>query len=143
MNITDDDFELANKRAAHRQAHYPRASSVRYDRRIAKLVVDLETGLGLTMSLKDLQGLENAKPKDLEGVEISPSGFGIYFPKLDMDLYVPGLLEGYLGTKRWMAAKNGKKGGKVSTEAKAAAARSNGQLGGRPKKKKNEELMPA
>ena len=143
MKITDEDVVLAEKRAAHKKAHYPQTINVRYDRRIGKLVVELDNGLGLMMSLKDLQGLEHAKPDDLDGVEISPSGFGIYFPKIDVDLYVPGLIEGYLGTKRWMAAKNGRAGGKVSTEAKASAARSNGKLGGRPKKQKAEELLAA
>jgi hypothetical protein len=33
-----------------------------------------------------------------------------------------------------MAARNGETGGKARTEAKAAAARKNGALGGRPKK---------
>src|ERR1700683_2087116 len=43
----------------------------------------------------------------LEEIEISPSGFGIHFPKLDVDIYLPGLLEGFLGSKRWMAARLG------------------------------------
>lgn len=44
-----------------------------------------------------------------------------------------------------MTAKNraavslGRKGGKVTSEAKAAAARANGKLGGRPKKPKPAE----
>lgn len=141
MDLTDEDIALADKRGAQRQSHYPRASSVRYDRRIGRLVVQLESGLGLIMSLKDLQGLENARIEDLEGADISPSGLGIHFPKLDVDLSIPGLLEGYLGTKSWMASKAGKAGGKVSTEAKAAAARENGRRGGRPKK--NTERLVA
>jgi len=134
--ITADDIELANARARRKESHYPRAVAVRYDRRIARLVIELESGLGLTMTLKDLQGLQEARPEDLEGAEISPSGFGIHFPLIDMDLYLPGLLEGFLGTKRWMAARNGQVGGKVSNEAKAAAARENGKRGGRPRKPK-------
>lgn len=142
MNTTEisgDDIELATGRAHHKAEHFPRAVDVRYDRRIARLVIDLESGLGLTMALKDLQGLEEAGPEDLEGAEISPSGFGIHFPLLDADLYLPGLLEGYLGTRRWMAARNGQAGGKVSSEAKAAAARENGKRGGRPRKVKDEQ----
>jgi len=45
-------------------------------------------------------------------------------------------LEGFLGSKRWIAAEHGKIGGSVSTTAKAAAARRNGKLGGRPRKVK-------
>jgi len=43
-------------------------------------------------------------------------------------------LEGFLGSKRWMAAQLGKAGGQTRSKAKAAAARSNGKLGGRPRK---------
>lgn len=132
--ISSDEVARASARARRKDAHFPRAVAVRYDRRIARLVVELESGLGLTMSLTDVQGLQDARPEDLEGAEISPSGFGIHFPLIDMDLCLPGLLDGFLGTKRWMAARNGQAGGKVSNEAKAAAARENGKRGGRPRK---------
>jgi hypothetical protein len=138
MKISDETFALANKRGTQKQAHYPAAAAVKYDPGIARLVIDLASGLGLTIPLEAVQGLEDAVPADLADAEISPSGLGIYFPKLDTDIYLPALLEGVLGTKRWMAARNGKAGGKASTEAKAAAARENGKLGGRPKKKPDE-----
>lgn len=48
----------------------------------------------------DAQGLENAKPEDLHGIEISPSGLGLHFPALDADLYLPALLNGFLGSRR-------------------------------------------
>ncbi|HZS28339.1 MAG TPA: hypothetical protein VFB76_14000 [Candidatus Angelobacter sp.] len=71
----------------------------------------------------------------MQEIEISPSGFGIYFPKLDADLYLPAILEGLLGSKKWMAARLGQVGGKSRSAAKRAAARANGKLGGRPKRK--------
>ena len=83
---------------------------------------------------RDAQGLERAKPRQLDVIEISPSGLGIHFPKLDADIYLPALLEGFLGSKRWIAAEHGKLGGSASSTAKAAAARRNGKLGGRPAK---------
>jgi hypothetical protein len=70
----------------------------------------------------------------MDEIEISPSGLGIHFPKLDADLYLPGVLEGFLGSKRWMASRLGQAGGKSRTAAKRAAARANGRMGGRPKK---------
>jgi hypothetical protein len=81
-----------------------------------------------------VQGLENAKPSQLEPIEITPSGFGLHFPKLDADVYLPALLEGVFGSKRWMAAGLGTLGGRSKSAAKAAASRRNGRLGGRPKK---------
>lgn len=136
MDITDDVFEAANRRAATKKAAFPGVVSVRYDRRVARIVVALASGLELAFSPKHAQGLENAHPADLVDAEITPSGLGVHFPRLDADIYLPALLEGFLGSKRWMAAEIGKIGGTASTEVKAAAARRNGKLGGRPKKPK-------
>jgi hypothetical protein len=78
--------------------------------------------------------LEDANAAQLSEIEISPSGFGIHFPAVDADLYVPGLLEGILGSKTWMAARLGQIGGQSRSRAKKAASRANGKLGGRPRK---------
>jgi len=130
-----DNFELANRRAKDRQAAIPRAIAAHYDRASGRIVIHLSSNLDLSFSPRDAQGLENAKPSQLEEIEISPSGFGIHFPKLDADLYLPGLLEGFLGSKRWMASRLGQIGGKSRSAAKRAASKANGRLGGRPKKK--------
>lgn len=135
MEITDEAFEAANRRGQAMQARFPAAVAVRYDHRLARVVVSLSSGLDLAFSPQDAQGLENATPDDLAGAEISHDGFGIYFPRIDADLYIPGLLQGFLGSKRWMA-ELGKRGGTASTDVKATAARQNGKLGGRPRKSK-------
>jgi hypothetical protein len=127
-------FEEANRRAQELQAVVPRATSAQYDRATDRVVIHLSSKLDVSFSPRDTQGLEQAKPSELEEIEISPSGFGIYFPKLDADLYVPGLLEGFLGSTKWMASKLGQAGGKSRSAAKKAAARANGKLGGRPRK---------
>ncbi len=136
MNITDETFNTANRRAEANKVAYPTAVSVRYDHRVARIVIVLASGLELAFSPKRAQGLENARPSDLADAEVTPSGLGVHFPRLDADLYIPALLEGFLGSRRWMAAEIGKIGGSVSTQAKAAAARQNGKLGGRPRKPK-------
>ncbi len=129
-----DHFEQANRRAKELQAKSPRVIAAHYDRRRGKIVLHLSSKLDVAFSPQDAEGLEHAKPADLEHIEISPSGFGIHFPKLDADLYLPALLEGFLGSKRWMAARLGRIGGRSKSPAKKAASRANGRLGGRPKK---------
>ncbi|HXB20402.1 MAG TPA: DUF2442 domain-containing protein [Candidatus Solibacter sp.] len=108
--------------------------SAYYDRKSGHIVIQLSSRLILSFSPRDAQGLENARPSQLNEIEITPSGFGIHFPKLDADLYVPGLLEGFLGSKKWMASRLGQVGGRSRSRAKRAASRANGTLGGRPKK---------
>jgi hypothetical protein len=131
---TSDHFELANRRAKEMQSSLPRAIGAHYDRTGRRIVIHLSSRLDVSFAPRDAQGLERAKPSQLEEIEISPSGFGIHFPKLDVDIYLPGLLEGFLGSKRWMAARLGQAGGEVKNPSKRAAARANGKLGGRPKK---------
>jgi len=131
---TSDHFELASRRAKELESSIPRALAAHYDRTARRVVIHLSSRLDVSFSPRDAQGLQNARPSQLEKIEISPSGFGIHFPKLDADLYLPALLEGFLGSKRWMAARLGQSGGHAKTHAKRAAARANGKLGGRPKK---------
>jgi hypothetical protein len=132
--VSHDQFKEARKRARGLQDSLPRAIRVYYDRSSQKLVVDLSSKLTLSFSPHDVQGLEQATPSQLGEVEISPSGFGIYFPRLDADLYVPGLLDGFLGSKKWMASRLGQLGGQSRSRAKKASSRANGKLGGRPRK---------
>src|SRR6476620_2179858 len=129
-----NDFNTANRRAKDLQTSIPRAVSAHYDRKSGHIVINLSSKLTLSFSPRDAQGLANAKRSPPDEIEITPSGFGIHFPKLDADLYVPGLLEGFLGSKKWMASRLGQVGGQSRSPAKKAASRANGKLGGRPKK---------
>jgi len=130
----DEQIERASRRAEKLEASHPKALSARYDRGSGRIVVHLSSRLDVAFSPGDAEGLEGASPAQLETIEISPSGFGIHFPKLDADLYLPALLEGFLGSRRWMAGRLGATGGRSRSAAKASAARKNGRAGGRPRK---------
>ena len=130
-----NDFESANQRAKDLQSWMPRAVAAHYDRKNKRIVIQLSSNLDVSFSPDNAQGLERAAPSQLEKIEISPSGLGIYFPKLDADLYLPAILEGFFGSKKWMAARLGHAGGKSRSLAKKAASRANGRIGGRPKRK--------
>jgi hypothetical protein len=58
----------------------------------------------------------------------------LHWPLLDADLYVPSLIEGAFGSRRWMQ-QIGKVGGSIRSSIKAKAARENGKRGGRPRRK--------
>ena len=129
-----DQFEKASRTGRKALAQLPHAISAHYDRRIGRILIRLSTGIDVAFSPRDAQGLENATAAQLHPIQISPSGFGIHFPKLDADIYLPALLEGFLGSRKWMASRLGAEGGKARSKAKAAAARRNGSRGGRPRK---------
>lgn len=132
--VSRDEFEEANRRAQAARAGIPTAVSAWYDRKVRRVVVRLVSNVEVSFSPRDAQGLEHATPAQLKHIEISPSGLGIHFPKLDADLYIPALLEGFLGSRTWAAARLGRLGGRATSRAKRAAARANGRLGGRAKK---------
>lgn len=132
--MASHDFTGAVRRAEQRLRTGPCALAARYDRRRKRIVIRLNSGLEIAFAPHAAQGLESAEADHLDPIEISPSGLGLHFPKLDADLYLPALLEGFLGSRAWMAARLGARGGKATSSAKVSAARANGRLGGRPRK---------
>jgi hypothetical protein len=111
----------------------PLAKSAKYWPSIKVLLVDLTNGRRLALPIEDLQGLENATAKQLQNVEVLSLGTEVNFPDIDAGFYVPSLIEGVYGNRRWMW-ELGKLGGAAKTEAKRLAARANGAKGGRPRK---------
>lgn len=134
MSISETEVTLAEARMQARLKAGPLAVSAHYDRRVGRVVVRLNTGLELAFPPHLAEGLDHARPDDLSDIEITPSGLGLHFPKIGADLYLPALLEGVFGSREWMARLFGRMGGSAITPAKAAAARENGKLGGRPRK---------
>jgi hypothetical protein len=134
MTLTDDDVRRAEQNMRALLKTQPRATSARYDRQRARIVVTLSNGLQLGVPVDLAQGLAGAEASDLKQIEISPTGLGLHWPKLDADLYLPALMNGVFGTRRWMARVMGKAGGQATSLAKKAAARANGRRGGRPRK---------
>lgn len=133
MAVTEREFERAEAQAQEeREAGHVR--SARYDRRRQRVIVEMNTGIEVTFPPALAEGLAGAAPENLAQIEVSPSGLGLHWPKLDADLYVPALLQGVFGSRSWMAARLGAAGGKSRSESKAAAARKNGRKGGRPRR---------
>lgn len=113
---------------------HPTALMAHYEPKIGQVIITLSTGLQFLLDPAKTEGLQGTSRAALTEIEITGPGLGLYFPKLDVDIYVPALLKGHFGSKKWAAAQLGKAGGSAKTKAKAQAARENGKLGGRPKK---------
>jgi Protein of unknown function (DUF2442) len=132
MITTDAEIDAAIERAKLLDGE-PLARTVEHIQRLNLLIVGLTNGRRLVIPVEDVQGLERATHRQLKNYELHGRGSDISFPELDVDLYVPALIEGVYGNRRWMA-QLGSKGGQAKTEAKRRAAQANGAKGGRPKK---------
>ncbi|WP_112875525.1 DUF2442 domain-containing protein [Paracoccus endophyticus] len=131
MEISEQEFQAAVLRGEEiRRNGY--AVSAEYDAHQNRLVVGLSNGVVIMVPVHLLEELAEAGANDLAEIEISPAGLGLHWPRLDADVYVPALMQGVFGTRRWMAAQLGATGGRATSKAKADAARANGRKGGRP-----------
>jgi len=99
-------------------------------------LIDLKFGGGGSMAIprRIIPGLERASASKMESIVVSPAGDALSWPALDVDVYIPGLVERAFGA-RLFAAATGRRGGRKRSKAKAAAAKVNGAKGGRPRKR--------
>ncbi len=136
-NVTDDELKAAEARGRVLVDSEPRASAARFDPASGRIVIDLVNGCVYAFPARLVQDLRDANESDLARVEVDGAGFNLHWPTLDVDLYVPALVAGVFGTRAWMTRELARVAGQTKSPAKAAAARSNGAKGGRPRKLAN------
>lgn len=136
-NVTDAQLKTAEARGRRMLETEPRAASAHYERATGRVMVDLVNGCAYAFPAQLVQDLHGASDDDLAGVEVDGAGFNLHWPALDIDLYVPALISGVFGTRDWTVRELARKAGQATSSAKAAAARSNGAKGGRPRKVAN------
>ncbi|MDZ8030145.1 DUF2442 domain-containing protein [Nostoc sp. DedSLP04] len=111
----------------------PRATRAFYDPYLGMIIVLLSNKCMFGFPSDVGQGLAGASVKDLAEVEVTPSGEGLHWKTLDVDLSIPALMNGIFGTKKWMA-ELARKDGSSTSAAKSEASRLNGTKGDRPGK---------
>lgn len=132
---TDAEIDTAIEQAKNLQ-NEPRVVEVEYrpGAGLDLLILKLSDGHRHLIPREDLEGLQSATKAQVAQVEILGNGTGLHWPALNLDYYVPSLLRGIYGTKRWMA-QIGRTGGSAKSTAKKRASRTNGLKGGRPRVK--------
>jgi hypothetical protein len=127
--VTNKQYEEALARG--RAEFALRASSARVTQR--RLRVEFTNGVSMSVPVELVEGLADATAAQLARVEVEGGGTSLHWDELDVDLFVPALVQGVTGTESWMA-RIGRSGGQARTQRKAAAARKNGLKGGRPRR---------
>lgn len=130
------DEELAAAEALGRKLikSEPRAMQALYDSATGRVTLELTNGCSYVFPTHLVQDLQDASSADLALIEVDGLGFNLHWPALDVDLYVPAIVAGVFGTQGWMTRELARVAGQKTSPAKAAAARSNGSKGGRPRK---------
>lgn len=121
----------ARKRGEESLKHDPRASFAKYEN--GRVIVGLTSGWSFSFDPRIYRGLKNASDEELADVSVLGFGFVLEWEKIDQHLGVGSLVLDLLGEK-FLNAESARRLGSATTEKKKSASRTNGKLGGRPKK---------
>ncbi|MEP7274682.1 MAG: DUF2442 domain-containing protein [Acidobacteriota bacterium] len=110
----------------------PKATKAYYDNEMNRVVIEFENGSLLCIPSALIQGIADAPGEVIADLVLSSTGTALRWEKLDVDLGVAGLVSGVFGTRAWMT-ELASRGGRAKSPLKAAAARTNGRKGGRPR----------
>lgn len=109
-----------------------------FDRKAARVVVQLARGVHVSLPLGVIQGLAGAVASELAAIEVIHAGDGdtcLRWPSIGVEVNLRALLVGQLGGEQSPAAQLGAAGGRARSSTKAASSRENGRKGGRPRAK--------
>src|SRR2546423_6877185 len=110
--------------------------AVEYDFETDALRLTLSSGVRLSVPRAEIPPLVTAQPEELARVYPGNGGATISQDELDVDVFVPGLLDRLFG--HTIRSELGRRSGRTSPPARARAARKNGTKGGRPRKKSQQ-----
>ena len=135
LNARDRErFARARARGQSRSLDPSGVVDALYDAERDTVNLTFRSGGSMTIPRRVIPGLDRARASALGSIAISPAGDALSWRSLDVDVYVPGLVERAFGA-RLFAAATGQRGGRRKSKAKTAAAKLNGAKGGRPRKR--------
>jgi hypothetical protein len=124
-------FREATKRGEESLKHDPRAVSASYQN--GEVTVRLMSGWSFSFDPRRYKFLKNATDEELSDVQPLGFGFALEWASIDQHLGVGPLILDLIGEK-YLAKEHGRRNGSATSEKKKTTSRSNGKLGGRPKK---------
>jgi len=135
QSLTDDEIlrRIPTARSREEADHEAglRATKAFYDPINDLVMIETTRGFRWGIPRRGIPALSDASSEDLARLLLSPSGDGLHWEVLDVQLSVPGLLVDALGAGT-LARELARRGGQSTSGAKVEAARRNGAKGGRP-----------
>lgn len=127
----------AREREKRERRNGLRALSARFDSSARRVELELSNGMLFAFPVQLIRALARLSTSELRKVSVDSSGGAIRWEDRDVDLSVPGLLLASVGEvdrRRHLA----RLAGSTKSRSKAAAARVNGALGGRPRSSRSK-----
>lgn len=125
------------REGAESRLREPHATEVHFDRETRCYTLTMLAGAKVSFYAHQVHELNGATLDQLADVSLSPSGGGISWEQIDMDIDMTGLVMDLVSGVGWRSAFRALLMREITTmtsPAKAAAARENGKKGGRPRK---------
>ena len=130
-------FEIARQEGARLASTEPCAKAIVFHPEGRRFTLTLVAGTTLGFAADDIAQLMGASDTALGNVEVIPSGTGLIWRALDVDLSVSNLVMSLLGGTEWRSAIRqaaNRMAAQTNSEARTRASRQNGKKGGRPRK---------
>ncbi len=128
--ISDAELDRQIREAEKRGISEPEAKSARYKN--GKVYIELASGWDFAFDPRILSEFTDATESDLK--EIGLWGrYTLTCAPLDVDIGIGSIIFELIGDKV-ISAELGRRNGSATSEKKSVASRTNGKLGGRPKK---------
>jgi hypothetical protein len=108
---TDAEIDAAIAQANVYDQYRPKAVAVAYHAKDDVFVIKFISGVELKIPRGLMQGLENATPQQLAEAEITDVQSGLHWESLDVDHYIPSMIDGVFGNR---ASRNGPRASKQS-----------------------------
>lgn len=99
---TDAEIDAAIEAARRAERFDRRVVRASYSDSTDSVFLLLENGVTHSIPRGLLQGLSQARPEEMNEIELLGRGTGLYWPALDVSHLVSGLLAGVYGSARWM-----------------------------------------
>jgi hypothetical protein len=129
---TDQEIDEARRRGREERLATC-ARSVKYLAARDSFLLKMFTGASVELPRHLIPYVDKASQRMAAEVTLSPAGSGLCWERLDMHHSVSGLIREIFGL-----ARDFRRAGATKSNARAAASRANGRLGGRPRKKREK-----
>jgi hypothetical protein len=103
MAISEAEFKNVTSRGEATRARGPIVVSAICDATARTLALRFSNDATITIPIDAIEGLAQKPDAKLAHMAIESAGLSLHWPRLDVSLWVPSLVDGITGSRAWMA----------------------------------------